>query len=267
MNPEKDYLAINKALWNAKTPIHIDSNFYDIPSILKGKSSLIGPDRELLNDLKGKRVLHLQCHFGLDSLSLARLGADVTALDFSESAIERARELYKDQEVALKFVCTDVYSARRELEGEFDVIYTSYGTIGWLPDVDLWAKTIASLLVKGGQLIFAEFHPVVWMFSDAFDKLQYSYFNRAAIEIKSEGTYANPKADIQKEEISWNHPLGDVFTALLNSGLEIGHFKEYDYSPYPCFDPIVQISQDRYQIKGMEGIIPMMYSLVAQKLN
>ena len=267
MNPEKDYLAINKALWNAKTPVHLDSSFYDIPSILSGTSSLIGPDRELLGDLKGKRVLHLQCHFGLDSLSLARLGADVTGLDFSEEAIDRARQLYKDQDVELDFVCTDVYSADQHLDDEFDLIYTSYGTIGWLPDLNRWAAMIAKLLKAGGRLVFAEFHPAVWMFDDDFKAIEYSYFNAAAIEIQAEGTYADRTADIQHKEISWNHPLGDVFTALFDADLQIGHFQEYDYSPYACFGPIVQRSEHQYLIKGLEGKIPMMYTLVAQKLN
>ncbi len=267
MNSDKNYLAVNKELWNAKTAIHINSSFYDIPAILAGKSSLIGPELSLIDDIKGKKVLHLQCHFGLDSLSLARMGASVVGLDFSQSAIDRAIALYEDQDVDLSFVCTDVYSAEDELDSKFDMIYTSYGTIGWLPDLNKWAAVIERLLKPNGKLVFAEFHPVVWMFNEGFTELEYSYFNRESIHIQSEGTYADRNSNIDKEEISWNHPLTDVFNALFNAGLNISQFKEFDYSPYACFDPIVKIDDNKYQIEGLEGKLPMMYYLVAQKLN
>ncbi|MFY0643618.1 MAG: class I SAM-dependent methyltransferase [Bacteroidia bacterium] len=268
MNPEnKDYLTINQELWDKKTKAHVQSDFYNLQDILDGESSLIGPDASLLNDLEGKDLIHLQCHFGLDSLSLARKGAKVLGLDFSSEAIKQARALYKDIDVELNFVVSDVYSATENTDKKFDVVYTSYGTIGWLPDVNKWAKTIANLLKDGGKLIFAEFHPVVWMFDDAFSKIEYSYFNKEDITIVSEGTYADKNASINSPEISWNHPLDEVFQALMDNGLHISSFKEYDYSPYACFDPIVKVAENRFQIKGMEGKIPMMYTIVAQKLS
>ena len=262
-----NYLEINQELWNKKTSAHIQSDFYNVKNILKGESALIGPEVSLLDDINGKDVIHLQCHFGLDSLSLARLGARVIGLDFSDEAIAQAQELYKDQEVDLDFIVSDVYSAREHTIKEFDMVFTTYGTIGWLPDLELWAKTISSLLKPGGKLVFAEFHPVVWMFDDKFKKIDYSYFNKEEIEIISQGTYANKQASIKAKEISWNHPLDEVFGALINNGLEIKAFQEYDFSPYPCFDPMIKIGENQFQIKGLEGKIPMMYTIMAQKLS
>ena len=264
---DQDYLKVNQTLWDKKTAAHIKSDFYKVQEILQGKSSLVGPETELLGDIEGKDVIHLQCHFGLDSLSMARKGARVLGLDFSKEAIGKAKSLYKDLDVSLRFVHADVYSALTHVNKQFDIVFTSYGTIGWLPDVNQWAKVISQLLKEGGQLIFAEFHPVVWMFDDAFKKLSYSYFNKEQIEIISDGTYADKEAEIHEKEISWNHPLDEVFNALMNNGLQISSFQEYDYSPYPCFDPIVKVADNQYQIKGLEGKLPMMYTIVAQKLS
>src|SRR5688572_730649 len=135
-----DYLEKNRRLWNARTDVHVTSEFYELDKFLAGKSSLNEIELNLLGDLKGKSVLHLQCHFGQDSISLARLGAEVTGVDLSDKAIAKAKELAKQTGANAEFICTDIYELPQHLDKKFDVVFTSYGTIGWLPDLDKWAK-------------------------------------------------------------------------------------------------------------------------------
>jgi len=133
-----DYIAVNKQTWNQKTAVHLKADFYDVPGFLAGKSSLHSIELDLLGDLNHKKVLHLQCHFGQDSLSLARLGAEVTGVDFSDKAIEQAQSFAQKLQLDATFVCCDLYDAPHHINEKFDVVFTSYGTIGWLPDLDQW---------------------------------------------------------------------------------------------------------------------------------
>ena len=168
MSEQEDYLVKNKAAWNAKTAVHIDSDFYDMPAFMGGETSLKSLELGLLGDVKGKRILHLQCHFGQDSLSLARMGASVVGVDLSDAAIEKARELAAELQLDATFVNCDIYSLKEHLQGEFDLVFTSYGTIGWLPDLNRWAAIVEHYLKPGGSFVMVDFHPVVWMFDNHF---------------------------------------------------------------------------------------------------
>lgn len=265
MNTEQDYFEVNRALWNEKTKHHVNSGFYDMESFLKGRNTLNEPELELLGDVQGKEIIHLQCHFGQDSMSLARMGAKVTGTDISDDAIAFANKTSKELNLDAEFVRVDTYSIPQEIEKQYDVVFASYGVIGWLPDMQRWADVVAQLLKPGEQLVFAEFHPVVWMYNYEFTEVAYSYFNREPIIEQLEGTYADKHADMKMKEIGWNHPLADVLQSLINAGLKIEVFKEYDYSPYNCFNNTVQITEGKWQIKGMEGKMPMMYALRAVK--
>lgn len=261
-----DYISTNRKLWNAKTAYHLNSSFYDVEAFKKGISSLNDIELKLLPEsLKDKKVLHLQCHFGQDSISLARMGAKVTAVDFSDEAIKVARDLTASCEENVTFICCDLYDLTNKLDDSFDYVFTSYGTIPWLPDVNKWAKLIKHYLAENGQLIFVEFHPMVWVFDDNFLELKYDYFNTGEIIEVEEGTYADKEAAIKAESITWNHPLSEVFRVLLDNGMQIDHFDEYDYSPYPCFNNVVKRDERQFQIKGLEGKLPMVYSIVAHK--
>ncbi len=230
MTPEVDYKAINKASWNARTDYHFKSEFYDIESFIAGKSSLKNIELPYLKDIKGKTVLHLQCHFGMDSLSLARLGAEVTGVDISDRAITRAKELAAMAGVAAEFVCCDIYDLPNHLDKKFDVVFTSYGTIGWLPDLDKWAEVVALYLKPGGQLIFTEFHPFVWMYDDDFEGINYNYFNTGAIVEIENGTYADRTAPITRQYVMWNHSLSEVLNSLIKNGMGISKVEEFNYS-------------------------------------
>lgn len=264
MNKET-YLEINKECWNKKTDVHLSSSFYDVEGFVKGKSSLNEIELNLLGDIKGRSILHLQCHFGQDSLSLARMGAEVTGVDLSDTAIEAARKLSNDIGVEAKFIECDVYSLSDHITDQFDIVFTSYGTIGWLPDMDKWAGVVARFLKPGGRFIFAEFHPVVWMFDDDFKKVAYSYFNREEIIEEVSGSYTDRSAPIKTTSISWNHDLSEVLTALLKQGLVLDQFLEFDYSPYNCFNKMEEFETGKYRIKGLKNRIPMVYALAMTK--
>lgn len=260
-----DYLKINKQLWNNKVKVHVESDFYDNDNFIKGNSSLNPIELELLGDVNAKSILHLQCHFGQDTISLSRMGAKTVGVDLSDKAIATAKELSKQTNTDTDFICCDVYDLPNHLNQQFDIIFTSYGTIGWLPDLDKWAKVVSQFLKPGGQFIFVEFHPVVWMFDDDFETIKYSYFNIEPIIEIEEGTYADKGANIKQESVGWNHDLSEVLNSLIKNGLTIKEFNEYDYSPYNCFNETIEVAPNKYRIKHLDAKIPMVYSLVAEK--
>lgn len=265
MATENNYLEINRKSWNDRTDVHLKSEFYDMDNFLKGKSSLNDIELGLLGDIRGKTILHLQCHFGQDTISLARLGAKVTGVDLSDRAIDNAKKIAKDTGTNVEFICCDVYDLPNHLEKTFDVVFTSYGTIGWLPDLDRWANIISRFLKPNGLFVFVEFHPVVWMFDENFEKISYTYFNSGPIEETHSGTYANQTAELTLSEVSWNHSISEVLTGLMKNGLEIKSFDEFDYSPYNCFNKTTEFEPQKYRIEHLEDKIPMVYSLTATK--
>jgi ubiquinone/menaquinone biosynthesis C-methylase UbiE len=200
----ENYLDINRKLWNAKVDSHLKSDFYFVDEFVKGRTSLNSIELELLGDIKDQEILHLQCHFGQDSISLSRLGAKVTGVDLSDEAISAAKNLAKKCETDTKFIVSDVYELPNILEKKFDIVYTTYGTIGWLPDLKKWAKVISTFLKPGGKLIFVEFHPFIWMFNDDFTEIKYDYFQGEPIIETSEGTYADQSAKIYFQEVCCN---------------------------------------------------------------
>lgn len=265
MSEESTFFQKNKQAWNQRTTLHLESEFYDMAAFRAGQNSLRSIELGLLGDVRGKSVLHLQCHFGQDTLSLARMGAGVTGVDLSDRAIAEAEKLAAELDLPARFLCCNVYDLPEMLDEPFDVVFTSYGTIGWLPDLDRWAGVIDHCLKPGGQFIFVEFHPVVWMFDDDFSHVKYRYFNSGPIIEQVEGTYADREAAVQLESIGWNHSLGEVMSSLLARGLEITHFQEYDYSPYECLNHMRKTGDNQYVIRHLDDKIPMVYSLTARK--
>ncbi|MDA3890312.1 MAG: methyltransferase domain-containing protein [Salinivirgaceae bacterium] len=266
MNTEFDYKKINKRLWNSMVDIHIDSDFYDNESFLKGKNTLNNIELDLLGDLKGKSVLHLQCHFGQDSISLARLGAKVTGVDLSDKAIEAASKFASETNSDAKFICCDVYDTPNYTNEKFDVVFTSYGVISWLPNIDKWAEVIAGLLKPGGKLIFAEFHPIVWMYDDDFSAIKYNYFSGEAIIESEEGTYAEKEANITNKYVVWNHGIGEVVNSLIKNGIEICSLNEFNYSPYNCLKGMIEIAPKKFQIEKFGDKVPLVYSVLGERI-
>ncbi len=260
-----DFFDENRKAWNQKTTIHIASEFYDNELFLKGKNTLNEIELALLGNISGKCILHLQCHFGQDTLSLGRLGAQVTGVDISDTAIANARAFAADTGIPAMFICCNIYDLPQHLDQQFDIVFTSYGTIGWLPDLDLWAGIISRYLKPGGQFIFAEFHPVVWMFDDDFKNISYDYFNTRPIIETADGTYADRDADITTKTVTWNHSISEILNSLIKAGLTIQRFEEFDYSPYPCFRHTIEYEPGKYRIKHLAYTIPMVFSLQAVK--
>lgn len=276
MEKNPDYISINKQTWNNKTDVHIASDFYDMPSFLKGKSSLNSIELELLGDVKGKRILHLQCHFGQDTMTFSRMGAKATGVDLSDKAIERAREFASQLDLDTTFVCCDIYDAPKYIdetrgnaelsEAKFDIVFTSYGTIGWFPDLDKWAEVISHFLKPDGVFVMADFHPVVWMYDNDFAAVFYNYFNVEPIIEDESGTYAEKNAALTDKTIGWNHPISEILNSLIKSGLELNCFNEYDYSPYNCFSNMEEFEPNKFRIKHFGNKIPMVYSIKATKM-
>lgn len=265
MKDQSNYIALNKNAWNNKTEVHIASDFYDMKGFLEGKSTLNSIELELLGAISNKKILHLQCHFGQDTMTFARMGAQATGIDFSEKAIEKATEFSKQLNLDTTFICCDIYEAPKYLKDQFDIVFTSYGTIGWLPDLDKWAKVVSQFLKPGGQFIMADFHPVVWMYDNDFKEVFYSYFNIEPIVEDESGTYADRYSEIEAKTITWNHPISETLNALITNGIELNSFNEFDYSPYNCFNNTEEFEPNKFRIKPFENKIPMVYSIKGTK--
>lgn len=259
------YIEVNKKLWNERTAYHINSDFYDMPGFLAGATSLKEPELQLLGQVKDKTLLHLQCHFGQDTLSLARMDANVTGVDFSDAAIDKAKALAAQLNLPAQFVCCDVYDTRKYVPEQFDIVFTSYGVVGWLPKLEPWAKIVADSLKLDGSFVFAEFHPAMWMLDSNFEKIVYSYFNREVIIEQEEGTYADRSAALNHHSITWNHSLHEVIQSLLDTGLKLESFMEYDWSPYNIFNNGTELEHGKYVVKGLDGILPLVYTLKMTK--
>lgn len=256
----------NKDAWNKRTGVHKDSKFYDVTSFKAGKTSLNKIDLDEVGDVKGKSLLHLQCHFGMDTISWAREGAIATGMDLSDGAINYAKQLSEEVDVPAEFVCCNLYDLKEHLDAKFDIIFTSYGVIGWLPDLNKWASIIAHFLKPGGSFHLMEFHPVVWMMDENLERVKYYYHNEEIISEESTGTYTDRYADIKYTEHSWNHSLSEVVNALINHGLRIEHLNEFPYSYYNCFNNLVQGYDGNWRVNRLENKIPMMYSIKAIRI-
>ena len=273
MEIDQSYFEDNKKSWNKRTAVHKDSAFYDLDAFKKGKSSLNKIELEELGDVKGKSLLHLQCHFGMDTMSWAREGANCVGIDLSDEAIKLAKEISIELKLNADFICANVYDITNAskvppLEGfseAFDIFFTSYGTIGWLPDLDKWAEIVAHFLKPGGIFYIADFHPTLWMMDDNFEKIKYNYFNTKIITEEISGTYSDRNVPIKSTEHGWNHPFSEIISSLLKYNLRIVLFNEFPFSPYNCFNNLEQGADEMWRIKGMNEKLPMMYSIKAVK--
>ena len=266
MSENKKYFEVNKATWNEKVKVHSKSEMYDLEAFKKGKTSLMKYEVDALGDVKGKSLLHLQCHFGQDTLSWSRLGAKCVGVDLSNEGIKLAQQLNEELNLDAEFVCCNVLDTSDYIKDKFDIVFTSYGTIGWLPDLKPWGKMIAERLKSGGTFYIAEFHPIVWMFDYLEGKpvMKYGYNQEEAIYEEYEGTYANQSSKMISKEYGWNHGLGEVVSALTEAGLHIEYLKEYDESPYDVLPELVKTENGMYATK--DKLYPLIFEIKATKL-
>ena len=262
MSKEQEYFTTNAALWDAKTRIHLKSDFYNQTAFMEGRTSLTKIELAGLPDIKGKTVLHSQCHFGQDTLSLQRMGAQCTGIDLSQVAIETAKELNKQLGLDARFVQTNVYDIDQHLKVQYDLVFTSYGVIGWLPDLDRWAQQLMQRLKPDGIFYIVEFHPCMYQFDWDTKQIAYRYFNNGEPYVEEEeGTYADKDADIKLKEYFWQHSMEEVLMSLIKYGLRITRFKEYDYSPYNLFSDSGLRAEQEYIFKVNDCNIPLVFEL------
>lgn len=237
-----DYTEVNKANWDERVPAHAASPDYNVDNFLADPqflSDVVKFDLPLLGDIRGQRGVHLQCHIGTDTISLARLGASMTGLDFSPPAVEQARDLARRTGADARFVESDVYEAAQVLEpGSFDLVYTGIGALCWLPSVRRWAGVVASLLKPGGRLFIREGHPMLMTMADPREDgllvVDFPYFERAEAQVWDQpGTYVETETEFTHNVThEWSHGLGETVTALLDEGLTVTGLTEHDTVPW-----------------------------------
>ena len=256
----------NKTLWDARTIAHLKSDFYDNDSFLKGRNTLNEAELLALGDISGKDVIHLQCHFGQDTLSMARMGAKTVGVDISEEAIQVARRMNDQLDLKSSFICCNVLDTLDHVKDTFDIVYVTFGATCWLPDLVDWANVVSALLKPGGQLYYHEFHPTFYMIDDKVKKIGYPYFNTGAMIETHKGSYTDLADKIELKEVFWSHSMSDLVMACLQSGLRIDLLNEYDFSPYNCFENMTEVEKGKF-ILDVNGIrLPHTLEIIATKL-
>ena len=271
---DDEALGDNRRLWDRWTEINAGSDFYDVASFREGRRPirLADYEREEIGPVEGKILLHLQCHFGMDTLSWARLGAQVTGADFSEAGIAMARELATEVDLPATFVVSNLYDLPQALEGEFDIVYTSRGVLGWLPDIEGWARVAAHFVKPGGFFYVTEIHPVAQVFEgEGVEpgelRLAYPYWShRESLRFDVKGSYADPTASTEGlVEHGWDHSMGEIVTALIDAGLRIDFLHEFDFVDWPV-EFLVQGDDGRWRLPPTsKGQLPLFFSLKATK--
>jgi SAM-dependent methyltransferase len=271
-----DYRTVNRANWDERAPLHAASADYGLDRFVSDPDHLSGVvrfDLPRLGELRGLDAVHLQCHLGTDTISLARLGARMSGLDFSPASLERARDLAERTGAAVDFVESDVYDAVAALGAErFDLVYTGIGALCWLPSIDRWARTVAGLLRPGGRLFLRDGHPMAHALDeDRADGLVigYPYFETAEPTVWSgTDTYVETEGALREATTTheWNHGLGETVTALLNAGLTITGLVEHDSAPWPALPGRMACGDDgEWRLTEGRARMPFTYTLQARK--
>jgi len=264
------YIDSNLGLWEKLTAVNVKSRMYDVEGFKQGKTALKELELAELGDVKGRSLLHLQCHFGLDTMSWARLGAEVTGVDFSPTAIKTARTLAEEINIKADFINCNLYDLPQLLDRQFDIVYTSYGVLCWLPDLTEWGKLIARYLKPGGTFYIVEMHPLLNIFNNETteEKLEakLSYFHSPEpTKWTSDCSYADGDKFEQQPSYEWTHSLSDIVNALTSNGLRIEFLHEFPFCVYAHF-PWLEKHSDGwfYMPKGMAQV-PMTFSIKAVK--
>ena len=260
-------LDINRKNWNERTPIHAASDFYDVEGFKGGRITLKDLERREVGDISGKTLLHLQCHFGMDTMSWERLGATPTGVDFSDAAIDLARSLNDDLGLNTRFVRSNIYDLPDVLDEQFDIVFTSYGVLCWLPDLDKWAQVISNHLKPGGVFYIVDFHP----FTNAFEQSEsgdmrpaYGYFENEFFFEGNEQSYAGSER-IASPNYEWAHSLSKIVTSLIDSGLRIEFLHEFPFTRYQAF-PVMEKGDDGWwRFPDHNDSFPQLFSIRATR--
>lgn len=265
-----EFLQANQKRWDQLTIAHAQSDFYDLNGFKAGNDRLRSIELSELGDVRGKSMLHLQCHFGLDTLAWARRGALVTGVDFSANAIELARSLSAELDIPAQFVCTDLYHLTEVLAAEFDIVFTSYGVLHGLPDIKSWGEIIAHFLKPAGIFYIVEDHPMFRVFRPQPDgeiKAVRSYFfSEKPQRIEGTGSYATENQGESSVSFIWDHSLGEVINALIEVGLQLEFLHEFPFAARAKFPSMVQGEDGWWRLPAdQHGTIPFLFSLQARK--
>ncbi|MHA1910842.1 MAG: class I SAM-dependent methyltransferase [Candidatus Kariarchaeaceae archaeon] len=271
----RKYSLINKANWNNRVTIHAKGEFYDIIGFKKDpeRLSFVSHEHEEIGDVKGKTLLHLQCHFGLDTISWARLGAIATGMDFSSTAIKLAKSISEDLEMNVQFVESDLYELPKNLQGEreFDIVFTSCGSICWLPDLERWAEIIAHFLKPGGLFYIKDTHPFSFVFDDETKegfKVKYPYFHGSdPLSFDEESTYGDESKKLDHTTtFAWDHTLSEIVNSLIKAGLVIESLNEFPYGFHKYLTFMKKGSDGEWLLpKELHGTIPLTFAIKARK--
>ena len=268
-----DAVRANNELWDEWTRIHEASEFYDLEGFKRGGVRINDYERDEIGDVTGLRLLHLQCHFGIDTLSWARLGAKVTGADFSQAAVDLATRTAAEIGIAdARFVRSDLFELPNNLEGDFDLVYTSGGVLGWMPDINRWAKVVAHFVRPGGRFYITEIHPVANSFENEGVapgelRLVYPYWeHRAPLAFDNVGSYADPDALVSvPKEYGWDHGLGEIVTALIDAGLRIDSLREFPFVHWKL-DFLEESPDGTWRLpESVKGELPLYFSILATK--
>lgn len=271
----RKYMKVNQDRWNELVDVHKASRYYNVPEFLAGKSSLLAFENREVTDLQGKTMLHLMCHFGMDSLSFARKGAKVTGVDFSDRAVEVAQELNSQLGLDASFLQANVYDLPTKLDEKFDVVFTSYGILAWLPDLTEWAKVIAHFLKPGGSFYFFEIHPFTTMVDvnengEMVIAYPYQSVPKEPEFIDEPGTYTDgaerttPMTHQQRYE--WFHSFQSIITSLAEAGLKIEYVHEFAEGIFQMLPNMEAMGDGLYKFTDPKIDIPLTFSLKATKL-
>jgi len=260
------YNEINQNYWNKITPVHKTSSYYELETFLSGRTTLKCVEEEELGDVAGKSILHLQCHMGIHTLSLERKGAHVVGVDYSSEAIKVAMETRDRLGLKAEFICADLYDLPNLLNRQFDIVFTSYGVLYCLNDLDQWAKIVARYLSKNGFFYIVELHPVFYMLDDEGKHFAYPYFHDPEGRlVESKGALAVPDSRFQANFQEWTHSLSDVVNAVIHSGMKLEFLHEF---PFVTLNASRKYLEDdglgRFRIRGCDAPPPMMFSLKAR---
>ncbi len=269
-------MAINKKWWEERVASHVESNFYDVEDFLNGNPRNLTVERKEVGSVKDKSLLHMQCHFGLDTLSWARYGATVTGVDFSKNAIEAATALAEKAEIDARFVQSNIFDAPKKIDEKFDVVFTSWGVLGWLPDHKKWAEVAAHFVKPGGTFYILELHPFSLVFNDSEEegpgkepvvRIEYDYFfERAPFVEETPGTYAEPKAQFENNDTRyWAFELGALVTYLIEAGLEIEFVREHDFTCFRQWPGLKEEAPDIWRLPKSWPKLPLSFSIKATK--
>lgn len=263
------YFEYNLKRWNELAEINPKSKFYDLDGFKKGKTSLLPIELKELGPVKGKTLLHLQCHFGMDTLSWARKGAIVTGVDFSDKAIRFAKQLSEELRITAKFVHTNVYDILKVIKQKFDIVFTSYGAICWLPDLPKWAEIIEYCLKPGGIFYIIDNHPFGIIIDEKKQPFQvgYNYFTEGKpVYWDDSGTYAGEEIELKNTtSYEWFHKMEDIINSLINAGLRIDFLHEFPFSFFKLHPDMKKREDGYWEFQTLKFSAPMIFSLKARK--